>query len=334
MKGRILEKDKYIFLKRPAMEIYHKSEIESRERQISLMKREFIQHKLSLMKLTQEVPDERTRNLLLNIALIISTEETLVSGFLSTRRLPFKRISKIVEEPVFFLQKHEKYLTAYVLLFCSGKYPLVTRYLQFAEKGHGDSFQRDQRIFTGIALKKHKDKTMIMTSQGEFLAITGSDSAIGEITTGRIANTRNHLRIPLVILTVLLAFFLLISYNMSKTIATTVRISAGGLVQLQFSELGTMLASRAENTRGAVMLNDAVFDRKDIDTVVGEVIEQAYIREYIKEGDEITILISGEALPSDFFASGRTHDRILSYQLNYKINNLGNLMSIEPKSTK
>ena len=115
MKGRILEKDKYIFLKRPAMEIYHKSEIESRERQISLMKREFIQHKLSLMKLTQELPDERTRNLLLNIALIVSTEETLVSDFLSSRRLPFKRISKVVEEPVFFLQKHEHYLTAYVL---------------------------------------------------------------------------------------------------------------------------------------------------------------------------------------------------------------------------
>lgn len=334
MKGRILEKDRYIFLKRPAMEIYHKSEIESRERQISLMKREFIQHKLSLMKLSQEVPDERIRNLLLNIALIVSTEETLVSDFLSSRRLPFKKISRIVEEPVFFLQKHEQYLTAYVLLFCSGKYPLVTRYLQFAERGQGDSFQKDQRIFTGIALKKHKDKTMIMTSQGEFLAITGSDSGIGEITTGRITNTRNHLRIPLVILTVLLAFFLLISYNMSKTIATTVRISASGLVQLQFNELGTMLASRAENSRGTTMLEGAVFDRKDIDTAVGEIIEQAYIREYIKEGDEITILISGEALPSDFFTSGRTHDRILSYQLKYKINNLGNLMSIELKPTK
>lgn len=334
MKGRILEKDKYIFLKRPAMEIYHKAEIESRERQIALMKREFLQHKLSLMKLTQEVPDERTRNLLLNIALIVSTEEKLVSEFLSRRRLPLKKISRITEEPVFFLQKHERYLTAYVLMFCSGKYPLVTRYLQYAEKGQGDNFQRDQRIYTGIALKKHKDKTMIMTSQGEFLAISGSDSGIGEITTGRVANTRNHLRIPLVILLVLLSIFLLVSYNMSKTIATTVRISAGGLVQLQFNELGTMLASRAENSEGTSMLEDAIFDRKDIDTAVGEIIEQAYIKEYIREGDEITILVSGEALPSDFFTSGRTHDRIISYQLKYKINNLGNLMSIEAKNTK
>jgi hypothetical protein len=329
MARRVLDKDRYVFLQRPAIEIYNKNEIVSRERQIAILNKELSFYRISPLKLTREIPSERIRNLLLNIALIVISEEKLLNEFLSLRKLPLKKISRLVEEPVFLLQKYESYLVAYIILFYGEKYPLLTRYMEYVANTRQDQFVKESRIYTGIALRKSSGKTIVLTSQGEFLAVNNTDTSVGEVTTGEMMSTKNHLKMPLLLLLFLLIVFSGVSYALSKSISTTVIIRASGEVRMKYNELGQMVASKATNKQGQKILEDAIFDKKDLDTTIGEVIEQAYIKQYIREGDEITILVSGEPLPEDFFHSGRSHDRIVDYQLSYRINNDGNLILVE-----
>lgn len=329
MAKRVLEKDKFVFLQRPAIEIYNKNEIISRERQIAILNKELSFFRISPLKLSREIPPERIRNLLLNIALIVISEDRLLNEFLSLKKLPLKKISKLVEEPAFLLQKYESYLCAYVILFYSEKYHLLTRYMAYVPNTRQEQFVKESRIYTGIALRKGPGKTIVLTSQGEFLAVDNTDTSLGEVTTGEMMSTKNHLKMPLLLLLVLLIIFSGVSYTLSRSISTTVIVRASGEVRMKYNELGQMVASKANNRQGQKILADAIFDKKDFDTTIGEVIEQAYIKEYIREGDEITILVSGEPLPVDFFKSGRTHSRILDYQLTYRINNDGTLLLVE-----
>lgn len=329
MAKRVLEKDKFVFLQRPAIEIYNKNEILSRERQIAILNKELSFFRISPLKLSREIPSERIRNLLLNIVLIVISEDKLLNEFLSLKKLPLKRISKLVEEPVFLLQKYEDYLSAYIIVFYSEKYHLLTRYMEYVPNTKQDQFVKESKIYTGIALRKSSGKTIVLTSQGEFLAVDNTDTSLGEVTTGEMMSTKNHLKMPLLLLLFLIVVFSGVSYALSKSISTTVIIRASGEVRMTYNELGQMVASKANNKQGQKILGDAIFDKKDFDTTIGEVIEQAYIKEYIKEGDEITILVSGEPLPVDFFKSGRSHNRIVDYQLTYRINNDGTLLLVE-----
>ncbi|MGB4589767.1 MAG: hypothetical protein WBI17_11115 [Clostridiaceae bacterium] len=329
MATKVLEKDKYIFLERPAIEIYNKNEILRRAEEIKSFLAELDVFKIKLLDLTNELPKKEDRNLLLNAAIIMNHDEQLLDKFMTQREIPFKHLSKVIEEPVFELQNLKGYLAAYTLLLQEGKYPLLKRYLQYSLKENRDSFPKEDLIFSGVSIKALRNRTILLTSQGEFILIKGENDRIAEVSTGTRTIIKRHWKKPLAFVIVALIVFSGIAYKLNTTIENTIIIKAVGEVKLEYNPFGKMVTVKGINADGLAFVLNAEFADKSIDTTIGEIIEQAYILEVIKERDDVTILISGTPLPDDYFKQGQTHERILSYQLNAKINNDGNFLHVE-----
>jgi hypothetical protein len=178
MDSKVLEKDKYIFLERPAIEIYNKNEILRREEETNSFLAELNLFKIKLLDLTNELPKKEERNLLLNAAIIINGDQQLLDKFMVQRKIPLKQLSKAIEEPAFELQNLEGYLVAYTLLLQEGKYPLLKRYLQYSLKENQDSFPKEDMIYSGVSIKAMRNRTILLTSQGEFILIKGANDRI------------------------------------------------------------------------------------------------------------------------------------------------------------
>jgi len=329
MDTKVLEKDKYIFLERPAIEIYNKNEILQREEEINSFLVELDLFKVKLLDLTKELPKKEERNLLLNAGIIINGNKQLFDKFMVQRKIPFKQLSKVIEEPVFELQNLNGYLVAYTLLLQEGKYPLLKRYLQYSLKENQDSFPKEDLIFSGVSIKALRHRTILLTSQGEFILIKGENDRIAEISTGTRTIIKRHWQKPLALAIAILIVLGGIAYRLTTTIDNTIIIKAVGEVKLEYNSLGKLVSIKGITPDGVAFVEKAEFADKSIDTTMAEIIEQAYIQEVIKERDDVTILISGTPLPDDFFKQGRTHERILSYQLNAKINNDGKFLLAE-----
>ncbi len=329
MVNRVLDKDRYIFLEKPAMEVYNKEETLKRADEIEAYISELKTFNLSLEKLSSTSLSKAERSLILNLAFILSSEEKLWDKVLENRRIPFSTFSKLVEEPVFELKKWHDLILSYSILFHGEKYPLITRYLQYDLKEKEDSFPIDSDAHSGLTLRKKGSYAYILSSQGQFMKIKDEGNSVGDVTSGKKARKRPNLLKPLIAI-VMIALILGLAYQyMSKKVDRTIIIRAEGEIKMNFNPWGNLVSISAVNPKGQELIEKSDPEQNDIDTVLAEIIEQAYISEAIKERDEIIILISGEFLPEDFFKSGKTHDRILSYQLDCKINNNGSFLYVE-----
>lgn len=329
MVNRVLDKDRYIFLEKPAMEVYNKEETLKRADEIEAYISELKTFNLSLEKLSSTSLSKAERSLILNLAFILSSEEKLWDKVLENRRIPFSTFSKLVEEPVFELKKWHDLILSYSILFHGEKYPLITRYLQYDLKEKEDSFPIDSDAHSGLTLRKKGSYAYILSSQGQFMKIKDEGNSVGDVTSGKKARKRPNLLKPLIAI-VMIALILGLAYQyMSEKVDRTIILRAEGEIKMNFNPWGNLVSISAVNPKGQELIEKSDPEQNDIDTVLAEIIEQAYISEAIKERDEIIILISGEFLPEDFFKSGKTHDRILSYQLDCKINNNGSFLYVE-----
>lgn len=329
MVKRVLEKDRYIFLEKPAMEVYNKEETLRRAQEIDEYINELKTFSLNLEKLIRTQPDKQERSLILNLSLILSSEEKLWEKVLENKRIPFSAFSKLVEEPVFELKKWHDHILSYSILLRGDKYPLMRRYLQYDLKEKEDAFPIDSDAHSGLALKKKGSYAYILTSQGQFMKVKDEGNSIGDVTSGKKARKRLNLLRPLIVLLMASLLLGLVYQNMAGKVDRTIIIRAEGEIKMEFNPMGNLIHISSVNAKGQELIAKSELEEKDIDSVLAEIIEQAYISETIKERDEIIILVSGEFLPEDFFKSGKTRDRILSYQLDCKINNNGSFLYVE-----
>lgn len=329
MANRVLDKDRYVFLEKPAMEVYNKEDNARRAEQIEAYLKELKTYGISLSKLAKENPTREERSLILSLALILVEEEKLWEKLVINRRIPLKAFSRLVEEPEFELRKHHDLMLAYSLLFQKDRYSLIRRYLMYDLKEKEDSFPVDTSLKSGLALTKKGRSLFILTSQGQFMKIRDEGHPLGDVATGARTRKMPNLLKPLAAV-LLLALISGVIYNqMDQTVKHTIILKAQGEVKMDFNSWGNMIRIAGINGTGRTLVERAEFMEEDLDTVLAEILEQAYISETIRERSEVTILISGDPLPEDFFKSGKTHDRIISYALDCKINNNGSFLYLE-----
>ncbi|MBO1264663.1 hypothetical protein J3A84_06435 [Proteiniclasticum sp. SCR006] len=329
MGKRVLDKQRFVFLEKPAMEVLQREENENRENQIAAYLGELKKYHLSVKKLSEGRPDRKVRNLMLNLAMILISEEKLWEKTRERKRIPLKAFSRMVEVPVFELKEMEDQILAYALLLEGEKYPLIRRSLHFMEGTSEDTTEEASKTSRGLSLLSRGRFSYILTSQGQFQRIRVEEGSSGHVAYGRPIGKRLNLLKPLFALLLAAALLGGVYYTMSRNITQTIIVKATGEVKMDFNSFGDMVQVVGIEATGRKFVEKAQFQEKDIDTVLAEIIEQAYITETIRERAEITILISGAFLPEDFFKAGKTHDRILSYQLNAKINNNGSFLYVE-----
>lgn len=329
MVNRVLDKNRYVFLEKPTMQVLHKEENEIRAFQIKGYLEKLKEFNIHVNSLTKTQHEKKDRSLMLNLALILVSEKKLWEKTLEDKRIPLKTFSRIVEEPVFELKEWQDHILAYALLLEEEKYPLIGKYLHYGASDKDDSFLRDANINMGLSLLTKGRSSYILTSQGQFLKIRTEDIPSGHMASGKIQRKKLHMVTPLIVLLLTAALLGGLYVNLSGRVSQTIILKAVGEVKMDFNPWGNVVNVIGINTAGRNFVEGAEFEDKDVDTVLAEIIEQAYITEIIREKEEITVLISGEFLPEDFFKSGKTHDRIVSYQLNAKINNNGSFLFLE-----
>lgn len=329
MGNRVLDKDRYVFLEKPAMEVYNKEDNALRAQEIEAFLKELKSFGISLRKLSEMNLTKKERSLSLSLALILVEEEKIWEKMQVNRRIPLKALSRLVEEPEFELKKHHDQILAYSLLLKKDKYPLIRRYLMYDFKEKEDSFPVDTSLKSGLALAKSGKNLYILTSQGQFMKIRDEGHPLGDVASGQRTRKRPNFVRPLAILIILAVLSGIVYSHMNGIVSHTIILKAEGEVKMDFNTWGNMIRITGINSTGRSLVEKSEFQKEDLDTVLAEILEQAYITETIKERSEVTILISGEPLPEDFFKSGKTHDRILSYGLDCKINNNGSFLYLE-----
>jgi hypothetical protein len=329
MVNRVLDKNRYVFLEKPAMQVLHKEENELRSLEIKGYLEKLKEFNITLSSLTKIQYDKKDRSLMLNLAMILLSEKKLWERTLEDKHIPLKHFSRIVEEPVFELKEWQNQILAYALLLEEEKYPLIGKYLHYGANDKEDSFLRDANINMGLSLLTKGRSSYILTSQGQFLKISTEDIPSGHMASGKIQRQKRHIVTPLIVVLVSAALLAGLYVNLSRRVSQTIILKAVGEVKMDFNPWGDVVEVIGINAAGRNFVEGAEFEDTDADTVLAEIIEQAYIKEIIREKEEITVLVSGAFLPEDFFKSGKTRDRILSYQLNAKINNNGSFLFVD-----
>ncbi len=326
VKKSVLEKNKYQFIEKITLSPVDDMSIDYAI-EIETYLQEFKSYKITLLSLSKDVPSKEDRNLLLNIALIIQEQEDLKLQFTEDKKLPLKRISSLVEVPVFKLEALEDYLTAYTLLF-DEKYPLLKKTLTYGPRVKEHLTEVMKFMPQGLVLQCGSSQCYLLTRHGEFYRVKNEGQVVGKSALGTKKRNPLNWKKPMAFL-LIISMVLFVFYQVqSKKIENTIIVRAVGEVKMEFNSFGHLIKATGTTPLGDHFVTSAEFEDKGMDTVLAEIIEQAYITETIKERDEVLIIISGEPLDEDFFKEGKTHDRIISYQLNPKINNNGSFLDV------
>lgn len=323
----VLEKNKYQFIEKISLSSRDEESLDY-SMEIELFLRELKTYKYSLAALAKDVPLKDERNLLLNIALIIQGDETLKKEFRDQKKLPLKKISRLVEVPFFKLEALENYLGAYTLLL-DEQYPLLQKILTYGPSVKEHLTEVLKFMPKGLILQCEPRHCFLISRHGEFYRVKNEGQMVGTTALGTKKRPPYDWKKPLALLLIALMVILTFYQVQSNKIQNTIILRASGEVKMEFNSFGRLVHIIGTSPQGIQFVTDAKFEAKDMDTVLAEIIEQAYITETIKERDEVLIIISGEPLEEDFFKEGKTHDRILSYQLKPKINNGGTFLDVK-----
>lgn len=330
MDSRTLEKNRRVFLDGPIIEIIDAAEMEKRQEEALAFEKELKGFGVKLSRLTEAIPPKHTRDLLLSLAMLFLTEAPLVEKFQKEGRFPLKKVSKQVQIPEFDLAPWVGYLTAYVLLLSPNRYPLLARILQQDKASEaGEQPLPLNASYTGVPLRSWGSGSLILTGQGEFVKVKAKVEGGAPVVTGQKAPRRFRWERPFAALLLLTLLLYGGTRALTHQVDRSVVIMASGEVKADFNRFGHLVGIVGLNNQGKVFVQRAKFTAKDLDSVVAGILEEAYISESIRERDEVTLLISGTVLPEDFFKQGKTHDRVISYQLRCKINNGGRPLFLE-----
>lgn len=329
MKKRVLDKDHYIFLDKPPVILYKEEDNGERKTEIEAYMASLRTYMISLESLSKEHFSRDELNLHLNLALILLSEEKLLAKTKELKRIPLKVLSSMVEEPLFELKKRQKHILALTLLLEPGAYPKLQKTLHFGAVEEKRTTPIDGKDHTGTVLKRRGGFAYILSNDGAFYKIRDAGSDVGNLGFGQKVRRKPNVVKPLLFL-LILAIPLGFYYNsLQKEIERTVIIKAVGEVTLKFNSFGHLVDAFGNNPKGRDYIDRAKFDDLSLDAAVGEVLEQAYISETIQERSTVEILISGKPLAKDYFHEGATKDRIVSYQIEAKINDNGSFLFTE-----
>ena len=379
MADDFINKDRFVFIDKSSIEVYDENLKEKRKVEIKNLSKELNHFNIKINDISKTSIDIQKRNLILNLALIVTLNKSLLKEFLKTKKLPLEKISALAYEPILNISPYEDYLKAYIILIKSDKYSSIVKHLNIFEKnipGEKVKFENDiktymvskrsysdlktkkvnkkskgkekaasnkgnninneastnKSVYSGLILSKKSNGRIILTSSGEFKLVKkqkNHSNDLGEIIVSIEAKSFKNFKITLaIILALFIAVFLFLSSTQNK-VSTTVLFKGNAEVKATFNKDNNLIHLYATNQNGNIILEDAEFEKKDLDYVLGEILEQSYIKKIVNERDTITVIISGAPPKEETLLNGRFNDRVVSYKIKCKINNDGTLIYLE-----
>lgn len=394
MSDDLINKNRFMFLGDSPVEIQSdEKHLEKRQAEITELSHELKSFSINLKEIANIDISIKERNLILNLAFIVASNENLLNEFLNTKRISLEKISSFTYEPILNIAPFKEYLKLYILLIYSEKYSSLVDYLNILEKdipGKKINLKKDNKsyivskksyskeaesdfikgkenykssrkdhekdseiesidsnkdlsnkkpkqikassqkdLYSGIIISKKGRKRIVLTATGEIKWIKkekNHSNNLGELITSKKVKSKRKIKITMGILVLVVLILFTANHLLENKVATTVLFKASGDIKITFNENNKLIHAYATNKNGNIILEDAEFQEKNMDYVLGEILEQAYIQKVIKEFDAVTIIVSGIPAKEEDIINGRFKDRLISYKVKCKINNDGTLI--------
>ncbi|WP_194191770.1 anti-sigma factor domain-containing protein [Clostridium chrysemydis] len=130
------EKNKYSFSEDlPALFAVGETIDDARRKQINDIINELYDYKVLLKDLVVLEPSIKQRNIILNLALYITSNLEILEKFQKDKELPIKELRRTTFISKSFVERWNDYLIAYIVIFANPYYKLVQDYLRIMENG-------------------------------------------------------------------------------------------------------------------------------------------------------------------------------------------------------
>ena len=317
-------RNRYIFSSTPAIVDISSQTVSSREKQILSLVEDLFVYKVLLKDLVSHCPSYRDRNLILNISQYILDEFEIYDIFQSKKELPIEMISRKTRTSKSFIETWQDYIITYILILNNPSYKYIQNYIRVEINEHSKAIDvykaKNNEEYKGIALKKLKGSTIILTSSGEFFKIKNTQCRIGEEVRGEEKKGLRHYKLQIsigVLLLSLCCFGAWYEYNKS---VRTVIIKTTSEIKYELNRFNKVVYMNSPSEKGNNLLNyvDPLDD--DIDLALKETIEYANGHEMIPQGG-IVVTISGKPLKYGTFKE--TGEYIVEENIRVLINNAG-----------
>ena len=123
-------KDRYIFSNKPGVIDVSEKSKKAREQQIKNFNKELFEYEVLLKDLALDRPNEKEKNLILNVAYYIAKDYDVVSSFKAKKVLNIGLVSRKTRISKKFLERWKHYLITYILIMESTNYKYIQDYLR------------------------------------------------------------------------------------------------------------------------------------------------------------------------------------------------------------
>ena len=118
-------KDRYIFSNKPGVIDVSEKSKKAREQQIKNFNKELFEYEVLLKDLALDRPNEKEKNLILNVAYYIAKDYDVVSSFKAKKVLNIGLVSRKTRISKKFLERWKHYLITYILIMESTNYKYI-----------------------------------------------------------------------------------------------------------------------------------------------------------------------------------------------------------------
>lgn len=328
------KKDRYVFVAAPSMVVVGDDAESIKNKQITMFLNELSTYNVLIKDLASIQIRESDRNISLNVAHYIISNEELLDRTVQKKDLPISKVSKLTKLKPYFLEKCREYIIVYFIILNNPNYKCLQDYLKIKLKEDNNVLSipdKNEKMHKGLVIKLSGKCAYIITSKGEFFKIKTDDKiSIGQIAEGRekrfLGNYKIHISILLLIL-IIIGSGIVIQYRTTESIVV---IETTSNIKMNINKFNKVIYAYSPTEKGKELLNNVNTENKDVDEAVSIVLEYAYKNEMIDLSKKTLVTVNGQPLKYGLLA--KTEAIVSENSIPIAINNAGNQQSL-PKSS-
>lgn len=326
MENLNFKKDRYVFVSAPSMVLIGDDVERNKNRQIAMFLNELSSYNVLIKDLVNVPIKENDRNVALNVAYYIISNEEVLRITAEKRDLPISKISRLVKLKAEYLEKCRDYIIAYFIILSNPNYKCIQDYFRIKIKEEDNVLSisnKKEKTHKGLIIKLFRKSAYIITSKGEFFKIKVEDGfKVGETAEGKekkfFANYKIQISIFLFIL-IMIGSGIIIQYRTTQSIIV---IETTSNIKIHVNKFNKVIYAYSPTDKGKALLSSINPENKNIDEAVAELFEYALKNQMIDLSKKTLITINGQ--PLKYGVLVKTDKFISENNIPIVINNSGN----------
>lgn len=321
------KKDRYIFSNKSGfIDVGQKSK-KAREQQITNFNKELFEYEVLLKDLAIDKPNQKEKNLILNVAYYVAMDYDIVFSFKEKKALNIGLISKKTRISRKFLERWKDYLITYILIMESTNYKYIQDYLRvLINEDVDEEISNDltnKKEHRGIVMECGRKSCIILTSSGEFFNVSNKEGfELGdEIISGKEKKLGKRIKTVFSAILLIIIFVSIYMYNQYNKVISTIIIEVPYSIKFEINKYNSVIYFHSPSKTGEKILKKINPLDKNIDFVLKESIKYAK-EDKIIPTEGVVITVNGKAL--DYGILENTGDYIVENNVKTLINNNGN----------